>query len=1028
MTPTYAPTRPAVRTGRDLARGLGAALALTAFVFGVPLVLAVVAPIRWPQSWPTFDSITATLTRPDDGSLLLGTLAIIAWLAWAAFTASVLVEVVASVRHMQAPSLPLLRWAQRGAATLVTTTGLLLSTAAPTLIAGATPVIAAAPGPAHVAPPARMPDGAAAMTGPVGSMTGTAGARSGADAPMTAAGGTVPDTFDVMTTRQPAAVRPETDRYPVITIQRGDTLWSLAERHLGSGHRYTEIRDLNLGQAQPDGGALTDTHWIYPGWQLRLPADATDVPAPTDFTEAISDGAARAAMHHVAEGDTLWDIAATHLGDGARYSDVFDVNVGVPQADGHALTDPDLILPGWEITVPVPADGAAQQVNPDATAAASNVSKPEPPEALEPPAQTMRQAVPGSMHAPVTQPDLRREAPGSVAPEAAGQVDVTDDLPSAGALFLGLTGLAAVGVIGELTRRRHLQQRSRRIGERIAMPAPGSPTDEAEQSLRTATSPLSIPQLKTALLNLTTRAYAAERDLPRIGTLSLSDETLELHLTEDDVDAVAPFTVAGNRVWSAPTAAVAEDELIDDDPDRPEPYPALVTIGHTDDATVIVNLEAAGTLAIIGDPDAACDVLRSLVTELATSDLTGRIGMITGPQFAGLAAASDAARLQCTEAPALAPQHADRSRALGAVLTAAGVDDTLQARSDRTASDTWLPVLYVDTHGAAAWEPPTAWCGSVLLTTAPSPGAWTLAVADDGTALLEPGGVRLRPPRLSEGDFGRLTGLLAAAAAPRADDVVLPASGDRADDITRARAAMSEPASAPHKSASTMPTIGITVLGPIEIHGLPDGARPLGRRSIELLVFLALRGKATGPELEEVLWRGRRVENQTRNSLLYRTRQRVSAKVLAPMDSDGTYRLGTSVGCDWTEFQHLARAGYAAGPDGLEDLQAAMRLVRGRPFSGVTGVEYAWAEHDTQEMVAAIVDAAHVLSAGLLAAGDYQGALSAATHGLLAEPCSEHLYDDAIRAARCRGDVEEADRLAAQLLATLEDLDPEYVG
>ena len=61
---------------------------------------------------------------------------------------------------------------------------------------------------------------------------------------------------------------------PTIVVQRHDTLWGLAERHLGSGSRFHQIVELNRGRPQPDGRTLTDPHWIYPGWVLRLPADA----------------------------------------------------------------------------------------------------------------------------------------------------------------------------------------------------------------------------------------------------------------------------------------------------------------------------------------------------------------------------------------------------------------------------------------------------------------------------------------------------------------------------------------------------------------------------------------------------------------------------------------------------------------------------------------------------------------------------------------------------------------------------------
>ena len=1004
MNPTYAPTRRRIRTAQDITRGLVAAAALIAFVVGLPLALAVVAPLSWPQSGPTWESMRTVLTRPDDGSLLLDVIVVIAWLAWAAFSASVIVEVAASLRHVRAPSIPLLGWFQRGAAMLVTTTGLVLSTAAPSLATGMTTVVAAPVSAADVAP--------STMTGSSEPMTATPAAVTRFPAAMTA-------------TKAAGAAHEEADQHSVITAARGDTLWSLAERHLGSGHRYTEIRDLNLGRPQFDGRALTDAHWIYPGWQLRLPVDATNLPALAATSEARRDLGATPSVHEVVAGDTLWDIAAARLGDGARYPEIFDLNAGVTQHGGGGLTDPDLIRPGWRLVLPVAADAvtsASLESPPTVPAQTTLADSPEraTSRAPEPPS--------AQQHDGAAKPGVGVQAPvPSAADVDGGEDDAAEDPEPATRLFLGLTGLAALGVIGELARRRHLQHRTRRTGERIPLPPPGSPTDEAERTLRTATTPLSIPQLKTSLLNLASRAYAAERDLPRVGTLVLSDEALELHLVNDDEDPIAPFEAIGPRIWSVPTAALAADEPIEDDPDRPEPYPALVTVGHTDSATVIVNLEAAGTLVVAGELTAAADVLRAMVTELATSDLTGRIGLIAGPQFAGLAAACDPARLQCVDPGDFASQHGSRSAAIAAVLGAIGVDDTLEARSDRAGGDTWLPVAYVDEAEDTEWTPPAAWSGSVLLTTAQRAG-WTLALASDGSAHLDVDGIHFEPSQLTDADLGRIVDLLAAAA-PRpepdgtANHVISDAMAEALAAIPASRAVHSE-----SSSDTSGQTLQVNVLGPIEILGLPEGARPLGKRSIELLVYLALRGKATGPELDEVLWRGRRVENQTRNSLLYRTRQRVGVAHLPPVDADGYYRLGQDVRCDWTSFKDLVRRGYTERAVAGDALQEALTLVRDRPLCGLACADYAWAESDIQEMVSAIVDAAHILSATLLAGGNHQGALSAATRGLRAEPCSEHLYDDAIRAARGRGDADEAERLTSRLRATLESLDPEYAG
>ena len=51
-------------------------------------------------------------------------------------------------------------------------------------------------------------------------------------------------------------------------------------------------------------------------------------------------------------GDSLWKLARIHLGSGLRWSEIFDLNDGVVQADGRALTNPNLILISWVLELP----------------------------------------------------------------------------------------------------------------------------------------------------------------------------------------------------------------------------------------------------------------------------------------------------------------------------------------------------------------------------------------------------------------------------------------------------------------------------------------------------------------------------------------------------------------------------------------------------------------------------------------------------------------------------------------------------
>ncbi|MXW76263.1 MAG: LysM peptidoglycan-binding domain-containing protein [Acidimicrobiaceae bacterium] len=54
----------------------------------------------------------------------------------------------------------------------------------------------------------------------------------------------------------------------------------------------------------------------------------------------------------VVRGDSLWRLAAVHLGNGARWPEIYELNMGKVQADGRRLTNPHLILIGWVLELP----------------------------------------------------------------------------------------------------------------------------------------------------------------------------------------------------------------------------------------------------------------------------------------------------------------------------------------------------------------------------------------------------------------------------------------------------------------------------------------------------------------------------------------------------------------------------------------------------------------------------------------------------------------------------------------------------
>lgn len=73
-----------------------------------------------------------------------------------------------------------------------------------------------------------------------------------------------------------------------VVVKPGDSLWLLAERHLGDALRWTDIFELNAGQLE-GGGTLRDPNLIHPGWRLRLPPpDRPDLPGSAGPAAAVA--------------------------------------------------------------------------------------------------------------------------------------------------------------------------------------------------------------------------------------------------------------------------------------------------------------------------------------------------------------------------------------------------------------------------------------------------------------------------------------------------------------------------------------------------------------------------------------------------------------------------------------------------------------------------------------------------------------------------------------------------------------------
>jgi LysM domain len=250
----------------DTGRGLLSLLGVAVLVAGVPAALIAWVGSPLPAGVPSVSDVTDALRDtyiPDE--FLVKALALVCWIVWFELTASLLVEAVAYARGRKAGSVPLAGGLQRGAARLVAGVALL----------GAVVASKGMPTPGPSRPLAPAADPVIALVIDDGKAAGGAVAPSATPA------------------AAPAAL-------PVYEVQRRDTLWDIAETHLGDPFRWNEIFQINEGCPQSDGGCLTDADLILPGWRLQLPADAVGlapVTPPTAETPAPAPNPPAATPH-----------------------------------------------------------------------------------------------------------------------------------------------------------------------------------------------------------------------------------------------------------------------------------------------------------------------------------------------------------------------------------------------------------------------------------------------------------------------------------------------------------------------------------------------------------------------------------------------------------------------------------------------------------------------------------------------------------------------------------------------------------
>ncbi|BBA97921.1 hypothetical protein RVR_3902 [Actinacidiphila reveromycinica] len=244
------------RTFGDLVRALGAFLALTVLVVAVPAALLLYIGSPFPHH---FDS--SVLQQPITAETFVNTLAVLVWVAWAQFTACVLVEAKAAVSGVGMPT----RVPGSGPSQLLARQLIAALLLVGVSTAGLVPGLAQL-GQQHSMESQARPGVAATAQATPGRQAAphqtAAQQQAGPGASTAQAGG------------QSAQQATKFYRINPPEGRHHDSLWEIAQRHLGDGRRYKEIYQLNKDRVQPDGSQLSQASLIRPGWVLEMPADA----------------------------------------------------------------------------------------------------------------------------------------------------------------------------------------------------------------------------------------------------------------------------------------------------------------------------------------------------------------------------------------------------------------------------------------------------------------------------------------------------------------------------------------------------------------------------------------------------------------------------------------------------------------------------------------------------------------------------------------------------------------------------------
>ncbi|POH72520.1 bacterial transcriptional activator domain-containing protein [Arthrobacter glacialis] len=1071
-----------------MVKSLSAALLLIILVAGIPAALIMLAG----NPLPPLEVLQGMMSQPDyGGKLLFGTFfPLVAWVAWATFAFSIIIEIPAALRGIKAPQIRGLGPQQAFAAALI---GAILFTATAGSLAGA----------------------------PSAQATESIAPTQTVSAPQTISEATATPS----TTQAVQKADTPASKLPTYTVQTGDSLWKIAEQHLGDGTRYKEIAQLNYDKIQPDGSTLTQEHWIDPGWTLTLPADAATTELPATATRTV------------APGETLTGIAQEALGDATQADAIFDASTSTVQEDGQHLTDPNLIQPGWKLTIPTETTAAAMTEAPAVTLPTTPetpkpvVETPAPaPEAPAPAKETQPDALAGMGIAPT--PAVTKDAPvNTQTNQAPAPAATTQEAASAEVLDTrtigGLGAIACAGILSVLGLLRLRQRRRRQPGKRLNMPSGDSATVELQ--MRAVEDPLLVADLDAGLKFLAEWAQDTNTALPQMFSARVAQDEIAIYLAAP-AELPAPFIRAerDGTVWTLDASAIPELNRIPS-----APYPALVTLGQdANSAHIMVDLEFIGSLNIDGTAEHQAQALNAMAIEMASSPWGEDLQITLVGIAEGLPAALRTGRVRhLDDMDTLLTRLRGKVKATEAAFAALGVSSVEEARAMGTDAQGWIPEIVI--LGTTPDEPARTELadlvsriprlGIAAVTAGQLAGDWTLSLHDHSTATLAPIGLQLTPQMISDPEYAQILTLLATTegldapgpdwarnidpdeisledlttqdeaeaaaetpvrhleAVPEtvvfdaesteipsavADEPTISVDASEAAATVRETAdpevALTQAGAAAPVQADEEPLQGATaavvrevlgeetqedldpiicILGPVVVRNIRGEVPTTAKQAVStatvarctaLAAFLALNPGASSESFHRAFWPNQdpagKTASSNRNKLSNQTRnwlgQDKEGDPYMPHAALEGYRLDDSVLTDWGVWLDLIGEDLAQTP--TPRLVAALRLVRGQPFTGVKESNYAWAEVMRQEIIAAICDAAHELANRSIRTKQAANGRLAAAKGIMVDPTNEAMWRDAMLAEHVAGDRSGIEKMVTKLQTFLNDFEDGY--